>query len=186
MTTLRLVFVFVALVAIASAIAMPLVMRSLARQTGFTVDRSSNSAIIASDTGLAWILIVRDEEIGVCGKPDYVIEEEIRGRRLLVPVEVKPTRRSRRLYDSDRLQLGVYLLGLRALAGDGAADFGYVRYAAVGFEVRLTPELEREVRRIAQTIRLGRTADTLHRTHGIPARCRACAVRQNCDESLAD
>lgn len=184
MIALRLMLIVVALVAIASAIALPFVMQRLARQTGFTIAGGPDSTIIASDTGLGGILIVRDEEIGVCGKPDYVIEEEVRGRRLLVPVEVKPTRRSERLYDSDRLQLGVYLLGLRALAGDGAADFGYVRYATTSFEVRLTPDIENELRRIVREIRSGRTAAALHRNHRIQARCGACAVRLHCDESL--
>jgi CRISPR/Cas system-associated exonuclease Cas4 (RecB family) len=101
-----------------------------------------------------------------------------------VPIEVKPTRRSRRLYESDRLQLGVYLLGLRAMAGEGAADFGYVRYSAATFEVRLTSALEREIRAAVGAIGMGRDHRVVHRSHNMPARCRACAVRPYCDEFL--
>jgi CRISPR/Cas system-associated exonuclease Cas4 (RecB family) len=185
MTTIRIVLVVIAFLSAAGAIVVPVIIRRLVRQTGFTVDRVGGSAIIASDTGQGRAWIVRDEEIGVCGKPDYVIEEQIHGRSVLVPVEVKPTRRSERLYDSDRLQLGVYLLGLRALAGNRAAEFGYVRYATNTFKVGLSARLETDVRHVAQAIRSGRANNAPHRSHRIPARCRACAVRSHCDESLA-
>ncbi|MGH7620050.1 MAG: CRISPR-associated protein Cas4, partial [Gemmatimonadaceae bacterium] len=173
----RGLLLLVAICAAGAAAAIPILLRRLRTQTGFTPDNTGGATIIASDTGAAATLIVRDENVGVCGKPDYVVQEQVNGRRLLVPVEVKPTRRSRRLYDSDRLQLGVYLLGLRAMAGDGAADFGYVRYAATSFQVRLTDSLEREIQSIVLRIGLGRRSRGMHRNHGMAGRCRACAVR---------
>jgi hypothetical protein len=45
--------------------------------------------------------------------------------------------------------------------------------------------LEREVERIVSAVRRGRLAAVVHRSHNIPPRCRACPVRQHCDESLA-
>lgn len=186
MSMMRIVLFLVAVAAVLCAVAVPLVLRRLREQTGFVSDTTGLSRIVASDTGAASTLIVRDENIGVVGKPDYVVQEGLGGRQRLVPIEVKPTRRSRRLYDGDRLQLGVYLLGLRAMAGDGAAGVGYVRYAAATFEVRLTSALERELATIAGAIRTGRRTRVMHRSHEMPARCRSCTVRSHCNESLSD
>src|SRR6185437_11999800 len=107
---MRALLLLVAIGAVAGAASIPFMLRRLRKQTGFVNDAAGGAVIIASDTGAASALVVRDESIGVCGKPDYIVEEQVNGRRLLVPVEVKPTRRGRRLYDGDRLQLGVYLL----------------------------------------------------------------------------
>lgn len=187
MSIVRIVLFLVAVAAVLSAAVIPLLLRRLREQTGFVRDATGRSRIVASDTGAASTLIVRDEDVGVVGKPDYVMQQDVGGRRQqLVPIEVKPTRRSRRLYDSDRLQLGVYLLGLRAMAGGRAAGVGYVRYAAATFEVRLTSALEREIRVMVGAIRTGRKRHQMHRSHEMAARCRACAVRTHCDESLAD
>jgi len=184
MLVARIVLFAFAGCAVLCAATIPLLLRRLREQTGFANDTSGNSQIVASDTGAGSTLIVRDEDVGVMGKPDYVVQEQIDGRQRLVPIEVKPTRRSRRLYDSDRLQLGVYLLGLRAMAGEGAADFGYVRYSAMTFEVRLTSTLEREIRAAVKAIGLGQRTRVMHRSHNSPARCHACAVRQYCDEAM--
>jgi CRISPR/Cas system-associated exonuclease Cas4 (RecB family) len=119
------------------------------------------------------------------GKPDYLLPTRIDGHERLVPVEVKPSRRSRRLYDSDRMQLGAYLLALRATAREEAATFGVVRYATESFHVELTAELEADVRSIVLAIRTGRALSRMHRSHHSVARCRSCAVRHACDEALA-
>jgi CRISPR/Cas system-associated exonuclease Cas4 (RecB family) len=184
MLVVRIVLFLVAGAAVLCAATIPVLLTRLRKQTGFANDTPGGSQIVASDPGAGSTLIVRDEEVGVIGKPDYVVQEQIDGRRQLVPIEVKPTRRSRRLYDSDRLQLGVYLLGLRAMAGEGAANFGYVRYSTMTFEVRLTASLEREIRAAVQAIALGRRSRIAHRSHNSTARCRACAVRQRCDEAM--
>jgi CRISPR/Cas system-associated exonuclease Cas4 (RecB family) len=76
-------------------------------------------------------------------------------------------------------------MALRGTFPDRAAGIGHVRYARQTFDVSLTPELEREVERIVSAVRRGRLAAVVHRSHNIPPRCRACPVRQHCDESLA-
>ena len=129
-------------------------------------------------------MLLRDPIRGICGKPDYLLESEVGGRRLLIPLEVKPTRHSRRLYDSDRVQIGAYLIALRGTFADRASDMGYVRYADQTFGVRLTPELEREIELIVAAVRRGRGARAVHRSHNIRARCHACPVRGGCDEAL--
>ena len=180
----RLLIILLAIAAALVAVSIPVVVAMLRRRTGFAFSANAQSAVIASDVGAQLSILLRDPILGICGKPDYLIESNVGGRRLLVPLEVKPTRRSRRLYDSDRVQVGAYLLALRGTFPDRASALGYVRYAEQTFAVRLTPELEREIVRITAAVRQGRRAHVLHRSHNISARCRACPMRQHCDEAL--
>ena len=66
---------------------------------------------------------------------------------------MKPRKTHRRLLQSDRVQVGTYLIGLRGTVGNAASSIGFVHYRSSRFVVRLTPELEEEVRRrhIART-----------------------------------
>ncbi len=159
-----------------------LTLHRLSKVTGLRWFRGPRYALEASDTGVGDPVTLRDARIGVIGRPDYILEER-KGARRLVPVEVKPTRRSRRLYESDRVQLGVYLVALEGTAGSRAASFGYVRYADKTFRVDLTPELRSEIARIVGEIRDARTKAVVHRSHTVPARCANCHLRHNCDES---
>lgn len=99
-------------------------------------------------------------------------------------LEIKPTRRSQRLYESDAVQLGAYLIAARATFGSQAAGFGYVRYAEQLFRVRLTEQLERRVHQIVAEIRRGRALGRMRRTHSVPGKCTRCAMRERCDEAL--
>ena len=180
----RLLIIVLAVAAAVAAVAIPVVLAILRRRTGFAFTGNAQSVIVASDVGTERSLLLRHPILGIRGKPDYLVETDVGDRRLLVPLELKPTRHSRRLYDSDRAQIGAYLLALRGTFPDRASDVGYVRYAEQTFAVRLTPELEQEVERIAAAVRRGRRALVLHRSHNIRARCRACPVRGECDEAL--
>lgn len=158
----------------------------LRRSAGLPSSSGRLPEVVASDTGAAASVLLRDSELGLRGRPDYVIEERAAdGATLLAPVEVKPSRRSIRLYESDELQLVAYLLALRAEHGAGAAGHGYVRYAAQTFRVELTPALEARVREIVAAVRAGRSAAVVHRSHDLPQRCANCPVRDRCDERLA-
>jgi CRISPR-associated exonuclease Cas4 len=181
----RLLVVLLAVAAALAAVGIPALLALLRRRTGFAFATNARSVVIASDVGAQRSVLLRDPILGICGKPDYLLESEVGGRRLLVPLEVKPTRHSRRLYDSDRVQIGAYLLALRGTFPDRASDVGYVRYATQTFAVCLTPELEREIGQIAAAVRRGRRVPVMHRSHNIAVRCRACPVRESCDESLA-
>jgi CRISPR-associated exonuclease Cas4 len=173
-----------AIAAALAAAAIPLALAWLRRRTGFVFGADGDSAVMASDVGAQPSILLRDPQLGICGKPDYLLESQVGGRRLLVPMEVKPTRRSPRLYDSDRVQIGAYLVALRGAFPDRASRVGHVRYARQTFDVPLTPQLEREIEGLAAAVRRGRSAPVMHRSHNIPARCRACPVRQHCDEAL--
>ena len=154
------------------------------RATGFRTPLGGGTAIVASDTGAVPAIVLRDPSLGLRGKPDYVLEQEIEERRALVPLELKPTRRGRRVYESDAVQVGAYVLLLRAAYGERAARFGYVRYSTGTFRIELTSELERRVRGIVAAIRGARRAAVIHRSHAVPARCANCAMRPHCDEAL--
>jgi hypothetical protein len=174
-----------ALAAVIGALGL-MVLRWHVRATGFSpVGAKTPATIVGSDTRAASAMMVREPALGLRGRPDYVLEEGPPNDRLLVPIEVKPTQRSKRVYESDELQLGAYLLALRGTVGIRAATAGYVRYASDTFRIELTPNLERRVRETVAAVRRGRSASVVHRSHSIRARCAACPVREHCDERLA-
>jgi len=182
----QLLFVGLAVAAVIGAIGIPIVTAALRHRTGFQFSPTSASRVISSDVGNGVSLVLRDDRLGICGKPDYLMQMTTAGESRFVPLEVKPSRQSQRLYDSDRVQIAVYLIALRATVADRASAVGYVRYRNRTFEVPLTAELEAEVERLTAALRRGRAASVMHRSHNIAARCRGCPVRQHCDESLAD
>lgn len=140
--------------------------------------------VIASDTGVMPPVLLRDPVLGLRGKPDYLIRTGPAGAERVSPLEVKPTRRARRVYESDELQAAAYLILARAHFGAAASDLGYVQYAGRRFGVRLTPVLEDEIRHLVGAVRQGRKVGVLHRSHANAARCRACPLRGACDEAL--
>lgn len=172
-----------AIAMIAAIVALVLVWVA-SRGSGFKPALHGGVAVIGSDTGAGQSILLTDPVIGLRGRPDYLLDEGTGSDRLLVPLEVKPTRRSNRLYESDAVQLGAYLIASRATFGSEAADFGYVRYSESSFRVQLSPHLERRVREIIAGIRTGRSLRLVRRTHGIRPRCAACAMRARCDDAL--
>jgi hypothetical protein len=180
----QLLLVAAGIVLLAGLVAL-LVARVAARGSGFRPTLRGGASVVASDTGAGASVLLSDPALGLRGRPDYLLEEGDDSGRVLVPLEVKPKRRSHRLYESDALQLGAYLVAARASFGpDAVADFGYVRYAETLFRVHLTPSLERRLREVVAAIRKGRTATVLRRSHGVRARCSRCPVRMHCDDAL--
>ena len=184
MSVLRIGLALVALAALTAALVLRVLAIRLRRRTGFSAD-SSEAAIVASDTGVLVPITLRDPMLGIRGKPDYLVRTMLAGRHRLVPVEVKPTRRSLRLYESDRIQLGAYLVALRSTMGLSAATFGVVQYAGTSFHVALTRGLEADLRRVVLAMRAGRSVTQMSRSHDSAARCRSCAVRFSCTQALA-
>src|SRR5215475_3749313 len=127
--------------AVAGAVAIPLALGALRRNTGLDFTTADGATVVASDVGIGPSLLLRDDELGLCGKPDYLLDTPGADGKRLVPIEVKPNRRSARLYESDRIQIGAYLFALKATADDRASRIGYVRYQTGTFEVVLTPKL---------------------------------------------
>jgi len=126
-----------------------------------------------------------DPVAAIRGRPDYLLREGAG----LVPIEVKPMRTARALYESDRVQVGAYLMLVRSSSPGEFAGYGRVRYRDAEFTVALTPELEGRCVALAALVRAARVVDVsgagIHRTHENAGKCRGCAVRGACGESLA-
>ncbi len=155
----------------------------LRRRTGLP----GSARVISSDVGQGEARLLRDPAHGLIGKPDYWLAPDGSGSidgSPLIPVEVKPMRRAKALYESDEMELATYLMLVRATAPSRFAGYGWVRYADQSFRVDLTPERERRVLAYAALVREARTRRDIARNHRIPGRCRGCAVRPQCGDAL--
>lgn len=146
---------------------------------------SSGAEVLASDTGQNRVELIRDPYTGLVGKPDYVLLERVFFRKKMVPVELKPTRRSKTLYYGDMMQLVTYMVLLRSEYGSRFAGYGKVRYKEATFTVKLTRALERELQSHAGAVRDARQADYVERNHDERVKCARCPLRTVCAESLA-
>lgn len=169
-----------ALIGIAIAIVFFRRSSRLSEKTGLP----SEAVVVASDTGQQRVQRLWDATTGLCGQPDYVAKESVGGRERLVPSEIKPTRKSARLYEADEMQLVVYMILLKAVYGAEFAGYGHVVYENNRFKVELTEERIARCLKYADAIRLARKATVVHRDHNIPGRCRNCSMRGRCDEAL--
>lgn len=147
---------------------------------------SSTSAVLASDVaGHGQVLY--SEQYKLYGKPDYIIQEKVKGKMLLVPVELKPSRRSKKLYQSDELQLVSYILLLQENYPGQAAPYGRINYAPdiPPFTVALTATRIKQVVKARDEILNNRSAQQVHRSHNIKGKCLGCGYKNDCPESLA-
>ena len=143
--------------------------------------------ITYSDTGL-WKKVeepLKSRRHGLVGKPDYLVEVQVGGRRQTVPIEVKSASirgrdgQPRRPYDSHILQLATYCILVEEHTKQRPA-YGLIHYADATLEIPFTDDLRRQVLAIADQIRRARRAPTVHRSHEHPARCRHCGYRDAC------
>ncbi len=114
------------------------------------------------------------------GRPDYLVRQ----RRETIPVEVKPGRRADHPYAGDMLQLGAYCLLVEEALGR-TPSHGLLKYANGVFRVDYTPGLRNAVLESVSAIRRDGLARDVEISHNEPRRCRACGVRDSCDERLA-
>jgi CRISPR/Cas system-associated exonuclease Cas4 (RecB family) len=163
---------------IALGVVVLLVAWLLGRTTGVPV----GTGVIASDVGLERSATLEDSKLRIRGRPDYLLREPASGR--IYPVEVKPSRTSRTLQESDALQLGVYMLLTAAQYGAAFAGYGVVRYRSGEFRLAFTPELRDRCIAAAEAVRAARRARTVHRDHTVRAKCGRCGVRRRCGEAL--
>lgn len=153
----------------------------LRRRTGLP----GGGRVLASDAGPARGTRLRDPELCLSGRPDYLLEQRRWLRRVVVPVELKPSRRGRRLHASDEMQLVVYLLLVAAEYGTRASPAGYVRYREHTFRVRLTRERTRRCLGLRDAVREARRTRDADRSHSEPGRCAHCSFRDVCGQALA-
>ena len=124
--------------------------------------------------------LLHDQEWGLQGRPDYVLET----KSGFVPVEVKASTTPRHPHANHRLQLACYLRLIEAKTGR-PPEYGLLNYPGGVFRVawddRLRAELKGTLGRIEEARREGK-AD---RDHSHVGRCLGCARRDACDQRLA-
>jgi hypothetical protein len=165
-----------------------------AREAGLPGGTRVAAADLGASAGLRELrgLTLRDDEWGLVGRPDLLLESP----QGPIPDEVKRASKGWRAgqsYRSHRLQMGTYFLLCEAdpRVGRRPPD-GRIRYVGPdgrtlpGGDVRVanTEALREDV---LQTVRLMRghlRAPEVHRSHAFPSRCRGCGVRAGCGEAL--
>lgn len=120
-----------------------------------------------------------DPELGLTGRPDYIIEQGDQ----LIPVEVKSSRVETAPYDSHIFQLAVYCLLIQRSAGK-RPPYGILHYPNHTFAVDFTPELETELLELLASMRQMERRKEVPRSHQETTRCRACGFREICDQRL--
>lgn len=113
------------------------------------------------------------------GKPDYLVQT-VGG---LVPVEVKPSRRTSRPYEGDLMQLAAYCLLVEATTNT-PPPYGLLRYAGQTFRMPYTAAVRSELLAVLQAIVDDRSAEDVRRSHEQEARCRGCGFVATCADSL--
>jgi CRISPR-associated exonuclease Cas4 len=138
--------------------------------------------VVESDVGVAApARVLRSARYGLSGKPDYLIEEH--GR--IVPVEVKPTRRSPRPWLRDVVQLAAYCL-LLSEAEPRFGGYGYLRYASRTFRIDFTASLRDELLRTLAELRADLTAPDVDPNHHDPRRCARCSLVTVCGKVVTE
>jgi CRISPR-associated exonuclease Cas4 len=136
--------------------------------------------VVASDSGVARrTRVLRSARYGVSGKPDYLVEE--RGR--VVPVELKPTRRSATPWLRDVVQLAAYCL-LVEETEPRFAGYGYLRYADRTFRIEFTESLRAELLRTLSALRADLAAPDVDPNHDDSRRCVRCSLVQVCGKQV--
>jgi CRISPR-associated exonuclease Cas4 len=120
-----------------------------------------------------------DRDLGLTGKPDYLVEQN--GR--IIPVEVKSGRAPEAPYDSHIFQVAVYCLLVQKNYGK-RPPHGIIHYPGRDFAVDYTPELENALLNLIADMQIdGRRAE-VPRSHEDEHRCRGCGFRESCDQRL--
>ncbi|HTX89674.1 MAG TPA: CRISPR-associated protein Cas4 [Anaerolineales bacterium] len=137
--------------------------------------------VIYSDTR-AWGAVEKplfDRDLGLTGKPDYLVEQD--GR--LIPVEVKTGRTPTAPYDSHIFQLAAYCLLVHKATGK-RPPYGIIHYPGGDFAVDYTADLENAVLDLIADIRISEHRPEVDRSHEDAQRCRGCGFRDVCDQRL--
>jgi CRISPR-associated exonuclease Cas4 len=138
--------------------------------------------VIYTDTR-AWGKVEKplfDKDLGLTGKPDYLIEQH--GK--IIPVEVKTGRTPESPYDSHIFQVAVYCLLVQRLYGK-RPSYGIIHYPGRDFAVDYTADLENALLDLLAEMRIQEQRSEVARSHEDEQRCRRCGFREVCDQRLA-
>jgi len=122
---------------------------------------------------------IYDPELGLVGKPDYLVED--RGR--IIPVEVKSSHIQGAPYDAHIFQLAVYCLLVQRQLGK-RPSYGILHYPNRTYAIDYTPHLEEAVLQLISEIHSQEKRKDLPRSHESPQRCSRCGYRSVCDQRL--
>ena len=118
-------------------------------------------------------------ELGLTGKPDYLVEQ----KNQIIPVEVKSGRAPEAPYDSHIFQLASYCLLVDKTYGN-RPPYGIIHYANRDFAVDYTPELESNLLDLLIEMRRDEYRSSVPRSHEDSARCARCGFHTACDQRL--
>ncbi len=120
-----------------------------------------------------------DSDLGLTGKPDYIVEQS--GR--LIPVEVKSGKSPAAPYDSHIFQLASYCLLIERTMGK-RPPYGIIHYQDRDFAIDYTHELEMTLMDILAEMRRDERRSSVPRSHESAGRCAKCGFAQICEEKL--
>ncbi len=171
----------VALFLLAAAALLWWMSRRLRARTGLPA-----GSVLYSDTGMEERVeeALHSPRYGLVGRPDYLLVREEKGRKVIVPVEVKSRRAPNPPHPGHALQLAAYCLLVEEKYGV-TVTYGLLRYADATQPVPLTPALRAAVRHAADEIRAARTAVDVPRSHNLADRCTHCGYRSACGQNLS-
>jgi CRISPR-associated exonuclease Cas4 len=138
--------------------------------------------VIYTDTR-AWGKVEKplfDKDLGLTGKPDYLVEQN--GR--IIPVEVKSGRTPDAPYDSHIFQVAAYCYLVHKTTGK-RPPHGILHYPGRDFAVDYTPQLENALLDLIAEMRIDQHHLEAQRSHEDEQRCRHCGFRDGCDQRLA-
>jgi CRISPR-associated exonuclease Cas4 len=138
--------------------------------------------IIYTDTH-AWGNVEKplfDHDLGLAGKPDYLVEQN--GRT--IPIEVKTGRTPAAPYDSHIFQVAAYCYLVYKTTGK-RPPHGIIHYPGRDFAVDYTPALENALLDLIADMRIAGRRLEVQRSHEDEQRCRRCGFREGCDRRLA-
>jgi CRISPR-associated exonuclease Cas4 len=140
--------------------------------------------VVYSDTG-GWSRLERplfSAALQLTGKPDYLV----RKREAVIPVEIKSGQAPPGGPHPGHLyQLAAYCALVAEAYGHRPA-YGLIQYADRTLAVDYTRELESELLGLLEDMRAEAEAADVARSHHSAARCRACGLREVCDEALGE
>jgi CRISPR-associated exonuclease Cas4 len=138
--------------------------------------------VVYTDTR-AWGAVEKplfDADLGLTGKPDYLVEQN--GK--FIPVEVKTGRTPQAPYDAHIFQVAVYCLLVHKTYGK-RPPHGLIHYPERDFAVDYTPALESALLDLLADIRRDERRSSVERSHEDAHRCQRCGFRHACDQKLA-
>jgi CRISPR-associated exonuclease Cas4 len=140
-----------------------------------------SGAVVYSDTGKEEAVFqpLVSHRHGLVGKPDYLVEVNGAGRRLVVPLEVKSRKQPSSPNPGHLLQLATYCLLVEDVYGE-RPPHGYLRYADATVKVAYTDDLRSAVLSSAAAIRKARSAGNVARSHQDAWRCQRCGYIDSC------